>query len=162
RPADLISFNRRFGLPPLPRGSMQICTGIPRRAPGCAYNPTGSDEISLDVQYAHATAPGARILSYMAASASNIDFLVMYNTIVGGGGARQARTGRGSTGWIVTTSWGTCEPALPRAALMAYETIVTSGTAIGQTWVAASGDDGSRACYDMPTVDFPASSPHVI
>src|SRR5438552_1682559 len=34
--------------------------------------------------------------------------------------------------------------------------------AIGQSWVAASGDYGSRDCDDLPSVDFPASSPHVV
>src|SRR5206468_13109663 len=37
-PADLTFFNRRFGLPPLPAGSAQVCTGSAPGAAGCAYN----------------------------------------------------------------------------------------------------------------------------
>ena len=160
-PADLAVFDRRFGLPPLPAGSIQVCTGSSSRAPGCLYS-AGSTEISLDVQYAHATAPRARIINYMAASASLADFAVLYNTVVAGGGRRAARSARGSAGWVVTTSWGTCEDTVPPAWLRTYDNILANATAIGQSWVAASGDYGSRDCGDRPSVDFPASSPHVV
>jgi len=104
-PADLAVFDRRFGLPPLPAGSIQVCTGTSSRAPGCLYS-AGSTEISLDVQYAHATAPRARIINYMAASASLADFAVLYNTVVAGGGPPVGGPGgvafavtRGNTGY---------------------------------------------------------------
>src|SRR5437867_7447484 len=45
-PADVTFFNRRFGLPPLPAGSTQVCTGSSRAA-GCAYNAGLSAEVSL-------------------------------------------------------------------------------------------------------------------
>ena len=49
-PADVTFFNRRFGLPPLPAGSTQVCTGSSPRAAGCAYNAGLSAEVSLDVE----------------------------------------------------------------------------------------------------------------
>ncbi len=160
-PADVTFFNRRFGLPPLPAGSTQVCTGSSRAA-GCAYNAGLSAEVSLDVEYAHATAPRAKVINYMAASPTYADFAVLYNTVVAGGGRRAARSLRGSTGWVVTTSWGTCERTVPAAWLRTYDNILANANAIGQSWVAASGDYGSRDCDDLPSVDFPASSPHVV
>ena len=160
--ADVTTFDRLFGLPPLPAGSTQICTGSSARAAGCAYSPGLSAEVSLDVEYAHATAPRAKIINYMAASPSYADFAVLYNTVVAGGGRRAARSARGSTGWVVTTSFGTCESTVPDAWLASYDNILANANAIGQSWFAASGDYGSRDCNDVPSVDFPASSPHVI
>ena len=161
-PADVTAFDRLFALPPLPAGSKQICTGSSPAAAGCAYNPGLSAEVSLDVEYAHATAPRARIINYMAASPSYADFAVLYNTVVAGGGRRTARSARGSMGWVVTTSFGTCESTVPDAWLATYDNILANANAIGQSWFAASGDYGSRDCNDVPSVDFPASSPHVI
>jgi len=89
--ADIAAFDSQWGLPALPTGSGPVCTG-PAGSPGCAFTtvstcergtnsgnpcttdtdcPGGlcggiSDEISLDVEYAHGTAPGAVILNYMA------------------------------------------------------------------------------------------------
>ena len=161
-PADVSAFDRLFGLPPLPAGSTQICTGSSARAAGCAYSPGLSAEVSLDVEYAHATAPRAKIINYMAASPTYGDFAVLYNTVVAGGGRRAARSARGSAGWVVTTSFGTCESTVPDAWLATYDNILANANAIGQSWFAASGDYGSRDCNDVPSVDFPASSPHVV
>src|SRR5262249_59220320 len=42
------------------------------------------------------------------------------------------------------------------------DNIVANANAIGQSWLAASGDNGSRDCNARATVDNPANSPHVI
>jgi kumamolisin len=42
------------------------------------------------------------------------------------------------------------------------DNIFANANAIGQSWFAASGDNGSRDCSNIVTVDNPANSPHVM
>jgi len=152
--SDVALFNSQWGLPALPSGSRQVCTasssgGTPS---GCRFSRQNSDEISLDVEYAHATAPGAAIVNYMAASPSSSALTTMYNRIVSD-----------NPGHVVTTSWGACEAETPSAELQINDNIFANANAIGQTWFAASGDSGSRDCgTSLLSVDHPANSPHVM
>jgi kumamolisin len=148
--SDNSGFAAQWGLPALPAGSAQVCTG-PTTSSGCNFSNTNSIEIALDAEYAHGTAPRARILNYMAASTSNADFTTMYNRVV-----------TDNPGHVVSTSWGACEAGLSAATQQADDNIFANANAIGQSWLAASGDNGSRDCSGMLTVDNPANSPHVI
>jgi len=149
---DNTAFNTQWVLPQLPAGSAQVCTGT-TTARGCKFSSSQSIEIALDVEYAHAVAPGARVLNYMAASIANADFTTMYNRIV-----------TDNPGHVVSTSWGSCEAGLTVAEQQMDDNVFANANAIGQSWFAASGDDGSRDCGDNSTVsvDNPANSPHVI
>jgi subtilase family serine protease len=148
---DNTGFATQWGLPGLPAGSGQVCTGS-SHAQGCKFNVQDSLEIALDVEYAHAAAPGARILNYMSASTSLADFTTMYNRIV-----------TDDPGHVVSTSWGSCEVGLSVATQQTGDAIFANANAIGQSWFAASGDDGSLDCGDNRlSVDNPANSPHVI
>ena len=148
--SDNTAFNTEWSLPALPAGSGQVCTGSGSPG-GCQYSSLNSIEIALDVEYAHGTAPGATILNYMAASTSFSNFTVMYNRIV-----------TDDPGHVVSTSWGACESVISESAQQTNDDIFANGNAIGQSWFAASGDNGSRDCDDVPSVDHPANSPHVI
>ena len=151
RDTDNTTFNTQWGLPQLPAGSGQVCTGR-STASGCRFSSSQSIEIALDVEYAHGTAPAARILNYMSASTSLADFTTMYNRIV-----------TDNPGRVVSTSWGACEAGVSAATQQADDNIVTNANAIGQSWFAASGDNGSRDCgTSTVTVDNPANSPHVM
>src|SRR2546425_1663482 len=97
RDSDNSAFSSQWGLPQLPAGSGQVCTG-PSTSTGCKFSNQNSIEIALDAEYAHGTAPGARVLNYMAASMSLADFTTMYNRIV-----------TDNPGHVVSTSWGACE-----------------------------------------------------
>src|SRR3989442_8229198 len=108
-------------------------------------------EIALDVEYAHGTAPAARILNYMSASTSLADFTTMYNRIV-----------TDNPGHVVSTSWGACEVGVSAASQRTDDNIFANANAIGQSWFAASGDSGSRDCSNLLGVDNPANSPHVM
>src|SRR5262249_6229437 len=150
---DQTTFNNQWGLPQLPTGSRQVCTGKPS-SPGCKFSPQNSIEISLDVEYSHGTAPAAKILNYMAASTSFTDFSKMYNRIV-----------MDNPGHSVSTSWGSCESGTLTSVQTTNDNIFANGNAIGQSWFAASGDNGSKDCGGSSTtitVDHPANSPHVI
>ena len=152
--ADVSSFNAQWGLPSLPAGSGQVCTGD-ADADGCQIDFSSTNnslEVTLDVEYAHGTAPGATILNYMAASTFLTDFTTMYNAIV-----------NDNPGHVVTTSWGSCEAETSLATQQTNDNIFANANAIGQSWFAASGDHGSRDCNDSNlSVDHPANSPHVI
>src|SRR5262249_40141179 len=116
----------------------------------CKFSVQNSIEIALDVEYAHGTAPGARVFNYMAASTSFADFAVMYNRIVTDAAAH-----------TVTTSWGACEAGLSTATQQTNDDICATAAAIGQSWLAAPGDSGRRDCNNVLTVDHPANSPHL-
>jgi len=106
------------------------------------------------VEYSHGTAPAAIILNYMAASRSSADFSKMYNRIV-----------TDNRGHSVSTSWGSCESGTSTSVQTTNDNIFANGNAIGQSWFAASGDNGSSDCggsSTTATVDHPANSPHVI
>jgi kumamolisin len=93
----------------------------------------------------------ARILNYMAASTSFADFTTMYNRIV-----------TDNPGHVVSTSWGACEAGVSSATQHTDDNIFANANAIGQSWFAASGDNGSKDCNNIVTVDNPANSPHVM
>jgi kumamolisin len=148
--ADNSGFAAEWGLPGLPAGSGQVCTG-PAASAACQFSAQNSIEVALDVEYAHGVAPGARILNYMARTTALVDFTTAYNRIV-----------TDNPGHVVTTSWGACESDIPSGTLAADDAIFANANAIGQSWFAASGDSGSRDCHNTVSVDNPASSPHVI
>ena len=150
RDTDNTAFNGQWGLPQLPAGSAQVCTG-PSTSSGCKFSAQDSIEVALDVEYAHGTAPAARILNYMSASTSMADFTTMYNRIV-----------TDNPGHLVSTSWGACEVGVSTASQLTDDNIFANANAIGQSWFAASGDNGSRDCSGILGVDNPANSPHVI
>jgi kumamolisin len=147
----MTSYDNQFALPALPAGSAQVCTGAAGSA-GCGFDATQSIEVSLDVQMAHATAPGAVIKNYMAATTSNADFQTMYNKIVSD-----------NPGHSVSTSWGSCEALTSNSYQTQNDNIFSNGNAKGLSWFAASGDNGSKDCGTATvTVDHPANSPHVM
>jgi subtilase family serine protease len=98
-------------------------------------------ETALDVEWAHAIAPGASIILSVAKSASLSDLL----------GAVDAAVSAGAT--VVSMSWGATESA----GISAYDShFQTSGV----TFVASSGDSGEAAAPFE--VEWPASSPDVV
>ncbi len=152
--SDVTSFDTQWGLPALPTGSTQVCVGS-GTDPGCKIDFSRADnsfEVTMDVESAHGIALGATILNYMAASTSSADFITMYETIVSD-----------NPGHVVTTSWGSCEAQTPAADQSTDDAIIANANALGQSWFAASGDDGSRDCGNSAlNVDHPANSPHVM
>ena len=155
--AELAAFNQKFGLPtcatkaiavnqalPLAAASASACElsvvyntaagGMTASAP--AYNSGWATEIALDVQWAHATAPLARIVLIEAADAS-------LNSLLGavklanamGPGAVSMSFGAGEGNWTASVD------AAFGAANMSY--------------LAATGDNGAA-------VSWPAVSPKVV
>jgi subtilase family serine protease len=155
--AELTAFNQKFGLPtcttqtiatnaalPLPAAPVNVCRlsivyntaagGMTSVVP--AYDSGWASEISLDVQWAHATAPLARIVLIEAADAS-------INSLLGGIKLANAM-GPGA----VSMSFGALEGSWTSSVDAAF-----SGS--NMTYLAATGDSGAA-------VSWPAVSTKVL
>ncbi|MCA1814379.1 MAG: S53 family peptidase [Halobacteriales archaeon] len=149
---DNTAFENQWGLPAFPAGSAQVCTKAGGHPAGCSFSRQNSIEVALDVEMAHGIAPAAVIKNYMAGTTQWTDFQAAYNKAV-----------TDNPGHSVSTSWGSCEPALTNALMDGNDNIFSNGNAVGQSWFAASGDGGSDDCGNGGTaVDHPANSPHMM
>lgn len=162
-PSDVAAYEKCYGIDtavsyvPVDGGSR------PRIGPG-------SGEAALDIEDVAGLAPAAHIVVYQAPN-SNRGFFDEMQWIVDH-----------PTAQVVTTSWGECEPALgstgsgggsyslaaARKAARAQDTLVELAAAEGQSWLAASGDEGSTDCWGSGplataglSVDDPGSLPYV-
>jgi hypothetical protein len=133
--SDLRRFDAAFGLPD-PAFS-QINLGGSGN-----ISDSWSGEATLDVEWAHAIAPGASILVVETASDSSADLLAGVNT---------ARNLPGVS--VVSMSWGGPEMANEASDDLYFTTPVGHQ---GITFIAASGDTGTGS------TQWPASSPNVL
>lgn len=135
---DLKTFDAAFGLPDPPQFTKVSQTGgtnYPRVDAGWAL------ETSLDVEWAHAIAPGAKILLVEAKSNSLSDLLTAVD---------YARKQPGVS--VVSMSWGAREF---RTETWYDGTFMTPTGHAGVTFVAASGDTGAPPIW-------PAISPNIV
>ncbi len=151
--AELTAFNQKFGLPtcttksaslPLPAASTAGCelviayangsAGLNSAAP--AYNSGWATEIALDVQWAHAIAPMARIVLIEAidASLNNLTSAVRLANAMGPG--------------VVSMSFGAVEGSW-------VSSLDSTFTGSKMLYLAATGDYGTQ-------VNWPSVSPNVI
>src|SRR5262249_3435777 len=129
------TFDAKYGLPTanLTVVNQNGGTSLPQA------NASWAVEISLDVEWAHAVAPGAKIVLVEANSASLSNLMTAVNTATPKMGAN-----------VVSMSWGASE--------FAGETGFDANfTAPGVTYVASAGD--SSAIFGP---EWPASSPNVL
>jgi len=139
--SDLHTFDQAYNLPD-PTLNVESQTG----AAVSATAPTNSgwtEEESLDVEWAHAIAPGANILVVEANSQSIQDLLAAVNTA------------RNTPGVVaVSMSWGFNETPNETS----YDsTFTTPAGHAAITFIASSGDSGSFA-----GASYPAASPNVL
>ncbi len=142
---DANAFSKRFGLPPLTPSNFQII-----------YTPTQSlceatdqVEINLDVEWAHAIAPGANINLIVPPSASFQD--------VNEGEFTAVNYGLGN---VLSGSYGSVEAFTP-ASELANENLISEIAAVeGISTNFATGDDGDYTVFGIPpSVNAPADSP---
>jgi subtilase family serine protease len=136
---DLAQFSTAFGLPAA--SFTKVSQTGTSTYPGIDSTGGWETEIALDVEWAHAIAPGAKILLVEAKSSSFSDLLT---------GVNYARSQAGVS--VVSMSWGATE-FLGETSYDSYFT-TPSGHA-GVTFVASSGDTGG-------VVDYPSASPNVL
>ena len=149
---DANSFSREFGLPRLgPWNYRQVTAPGTRRIPqDPAETQSWYIEQALDVEWAHAVAPGARIVYVGAANdAGGLDQAV--NEVVDRHLAN-----------IVSNSWGLPESLAPRGEILAMNAVFQQAAAEGIGVYFASGDDGdNRLAAGRISAGFPDSSPWV-
>jgi hypothetical protein len=153
--ADLATFDNFFGIAAPP--SFQEVN-----EPGAQNNSDIVGEAALDVEWAHAIAPGASIVVYNAAFDGNPNdpnaFAISFEDFMEAVQAAAAN----STVSVVTMSYGWPENELAQAGINehSYDSIFT---APGKTFLAASGDTGIYGDGGtQPTADYPAASPNVV
>ena len=153
---DLTRFSSKFGLAACTNVALTAASALPLAKAGStctfsvaytdakaallatapAYNGDWIAEIALDVQWAHAIAPLARIVLIEVSDANSNSLL--------GGIALANKMGAG----VVSMSFGASEGNWVRADDL-------SMTTTGMTYIASAGDDGAQALW-------PAVSPHVL
>jgi subtilase family serine protease len=140
--SDLATFDQTFGLP-LQSTSQMYGNLIQVDLAGNQTNDGWAGEETLDVEWAHAVAPGARIIVVEAPSDSLNDLMLSVNF---------ARNLPGVS--VVAMSWGGSE----FSGETAYDSIFTTPAGHNPvTFLAASGDQGAWG-----GVSWPASSPNVV
>jgi hypothetical protein len=137
--SDLGVFDAQFGLS---NPNLMVVNQNGGSTRSIATNAGWDTEISLDVEWAHAIAPGANILLVEASSDSLSNLMAAVNY------ARNV-----SSVSVVSMSWGGSE----FSGETAYDSYFTTPSGHqGITFVAAAGDNGASAA------EWPASSPNVL
>jgi subtilase family serine protease len=114
-----------------------------------------AEEISLDVEWAHAIAPGARIVLMLAKTNSDADILSALKYAVDN-----------NLGNIISMSFGANESCLDTATTLAYHDVFANATRKNITLFASSGDEGAalQSCDGsswVRAVSHPATDPLV-
>ena len=151
--------------------AFQSAAGLTAKAPNLILVPNSGTsavvsgdeaESDLDLEYAGGIAPGATIDFIYVGNAKNLSVFDALQYAIDN-----------KVGSIINISYGACEPDVSSSSFSALEGILEQGASQGQTVVAASGDDGSTACY-YPTnntvtapmqvlaVNYPASSAYAV
>ena len=133
--ADLATFNQAYGLP--------SCSLVQLYAPGTSTDDGWASEETLDVEYAHAVAPGANLVVVEARSSDTGSMISAID---------QARNYPGVS--VVSLSWGSAELSNQRSLDFHF---TTPAGHTGVTFLAASGDNGSGA-----GTEWPSTSPNVV
>ncbi len=139
--ADLTTFDQFFGIPAPPSFNVVNQAGATTDLDIVA-------EASLDVEWAHAVAPGASIVIYNAGPT----FADLMEAM------QQASQLPGVS--VVTLSYGLAEASLSAAQEQSFDADFTTP---GVTFLAASGDSGIFGAGGRAvTADYPAASPNIV
>ncbi len=151
---DLARFDTIFGIPAPPSFTILCPDG------GCPQVPIGADrphdrtgwafETTLDVEWAHAVAPGANIVLAVAATSSGNAI----NDI-------ETKAISLNPNSIFSQSFGIPEGFVHNnnAQIMQAQSNYGTGTAAGITFIASSGDSGASNGFPFANPIFPSSSP---
>ena len=149
--ADLRTFDATFGIADTTltvESQTGSTTALPRTDPAGRGN-SWAVETSLDVEWAHAVAPGAKILLIESNSDSDSDLNVAVAT---------ARATAGVS--VVNMSFGSAEESSDPSDNSDY---TTPAGHIGETFLASAGDNGAYGDGGtVKAVESPASSPNVV
>ncbi len=146
---DLAHFEAQFGLP-----AADLSVVYPSGPPATA-DPNWAGETTLDVEWSHAVAPGAKILLIIAKSNNDSDILAATQWLADHNNAD-----------VLSQSYGEAESCMGQHLLLQQHTIFDKLTAEGITIFASAGDDGAAqpSCDGnslMKVASTPASDPDV-
>jgi subtilase family serine protease len=152
---DLLQFDQYLGLGTPPLRIVQV-GHVPTFDSGNADMIGWANETTLDVEYAHAGAPDAKIVLVEVAKEDlqHLALAVRY--------AVQHKLGD-----VISLSWGEPEQAIGRKLVGAYSSIFSQAASSHITIVASSGDSGASGqddngnYYRHPVASWPATSPFV-
>jgi subtilase family serine protease len=162
---DLTVFDQQFGLPAPPSFKIIRPVGaVPRYDPSNAQMFSWAGETSLDVEYAHAVAPGAGIL-LVETPVAETEGVTGFPQIV----KAEEYVINHHLGDVISQSFGATEQTFPsNAALQALRGAYIAADRQHITVLSASGDDGatdlglnSQTFYTRPVTGWPASDPLV-
>ncbi len=148
RTADITAYFKSLGLTPPKVVAVSVDKG--KNAPTTSSSADG--EVMLDIEVAASVAPGAGIAVYFAPNTDQ-GFIDAISTAVHDPVNKPS---------VISISWGGPESSWTQQALSALDAACQAAAALGVTITAASGDNGSTDGATGNTVDFPASSPHVL
>ena len=143
--SDANAFSAQYGLPPLTPANFLITN-----YPGPSYCASPDAEINLDVEWAHAIAPGASINLVVPPSASftDVDNAVLYAAV-------------NQLGSVISGSYGSIESFTPSTILVTENLISETAAVLGESANFSSGDGGDFTADGIPaTVLAPADSPY--
>ncbi len=164
--ADLAVFDKTFGIPDPPKFDVIEPAGA---VPPFPQDPFGMDdrsgwavETTLDVEYAHAMAPGANIL-LVATPQSETEGVQGLPQIV----AAENYVLNHNLGDVITQSFGATENTFPsKHRLLKLRSAVIKADQLGVPMLASSGDDGATdtasdlsSLYPFPVNSWPSADP---
>jgi len=156
RPANVVFYEDTYGLPHASIAAVSV-DGFPTGAP-----PGPNEiEVELDIEVVNAIAPGAAVKVF---EGYNGPVPGRPTTVLDGTFDVYSAMVNSNSTRVNSTSWGDCEPIVPLAYRDALHNLLMQAAAQGQSWFAASGDNGAFDCSppsatDPRTVDYPASDP---
>lgn len=165
--SDLRTFDRGYGLPAPPSFKIYAPLGTVPFDPNNADMSSWAVETTLDVEWAHAIAPGASInlVTSPVDETQGVQGMPQFLAV-------EKYAVEHHLGTIISQSWGTTENTLfttaaGRGVLNNFESFYQSVAHHGVTVLASSGDLGTANpdvqgnIYPFPTVQYPAASPWV-
>ncbi len=141
---DLSAFDNITGLPPV-NLSIKYPVGTVTSS-----NSGWAQETAVDVEWAHAIAPGAKI-KLIIAPTSGHSLLDAVSYAIGN-----------NVGNVISLSWGSPESSMSSGSLHTLNQVYKQAAKKNITVVAASGDSGAKDGTSSLTTNFPASDPYVL
>ena len=141
---DISAFDNITGLP-----AINLQTIYMNNTPN-AYNQSWAIETALDVEWAHASAPGAKIILVISQDAqSSLTDALSYVI------SKHISN-------IISLSWGQAESSVGTGSMGSENSMFRLAAQEGITVLAASGDLGAYDGTKTLSVNFPASDPYVL
>jgi subtilase family serine protease len=152
---DLANFDGFWNIPAPPRFDILAPFGVPEFDPASKVQRGFTFETAIDVEWAHAIAPGAALVVVEASSEKDVDLVAALKYAVDN-----------NLGDVITQSFGEAESCIDPGVLAEQHAAFEAASRLGITVLASSGDQGAarQSCDGTSLVagpSTPASDPEV-